>query len=373
MQLRSIKDAGVKGMRVLVRTSLNVPISDGKVVDDFRLKEAAQTLQFLSARGARVVVLGHLGRVGDCLRPVAEALGHHLPEVHVQFVDLPREGFSTFEVPQDPKIITVIENVRTFKGEEENDPELARAFASLGDIFVNDAFADSHRAHASIVGIPEHIPSYAGLLVEREVLMLSEARTPQHPALAIIGGAKFETKEPLISRLLESYDRVCVGGALVNDFFKACGYNVGTSLTSSEGPTQELIDNQRLELPNDVVVESDGRARSTIPTDVKNNERIADAGPATGRRWATYITDASFVLLSGPLGIYEQGFNTETEHVARALADSKAKAVVGGGDTIAALSKQHFDSERVFLSTGGGAMLQFLADGTLVGLESLRA
>lgn len=372
MRLKSIKDVGVKDMRVLVRTSLNVPISGGRVVDDFRLARSAETLKFLCARGARIVVLAHLGRNGESLRPVVDVLQAHIGEAKVQFVDLSQEELSTFEVPADSKIITVVENVRKFRGEEENSPELAKAFSSLGDIFVNDAFADSHRTHASIVGVAGLLPSYAGLLVEREVEALSKALEPSHPALAIIGGAKFETKEPLISRLLQMYDRVCVGGALVNDFFKACGYTIGTSLTSSVGPDQKLIDNQRLELPNDVVVEVDGRARSTIPTDIQATERIVDAGPATGIRWATYIRDASFVLLNGPLGVYEQGFNTETENIARAVATSKAFAVVGGGDTIAALSKQNFDPDRVFLSTGGGAMLQFLADGTLVGLEPLR-
>ncbi len=358
---------------MLVRTSLNVPIQGGRVIDDFRLERSAETLRFLHARGARLVVLGHLGREKESLQSVVEKLQAHIPEAKVQFVSLKVEEFATFQVPADAHIITVMENVRTYAGEEENDKALAHAFASLGDIFVNDAFADSHRTHASIVGIPACLPSYAGLLVEKEVEMLSRALTPSRPALAIIGGAKFETKEPLISRMLQLYDRVCVGGALVNDFFKACGYNIGTSLTSPVGPDKVLIDNQRLELPNDVVVEMDGRARSTIPTDVKDNERIADAGPATGRRWAQYIEDASFVLLNGPLGIYEQGFNTETENIAKALVRSKAHAVVGGGDTIAALSKYTFDPERVFLSTGGGAMLQFLADGTLVGLEPLKA
>ena len=373
MELRNIKDVGVAGKRVLVRTSLNVPISGGRVLDDFRLAASAETLRFLSARGGRVVVLAHLGREGDTLRPVVDALASHVSGMRLQFVDITPGQFASFEVPTDPNVITVMENVRKYKGEEENDPELAHAFASLGDVFVNDAFADSHREHASIVGIPKYLPSYAGLLVEREVEKLSAAREPMHPALAVIGGAKFETKEPLISRLLQSYDRVCVGGALVNDFFKVCGYNIGKSLMSAQSPDKALMNNQRLELPNDVVVAVDGRARSTVPEDVKDEESISDAGPATGRRWATYIADAAFVLMNGPLGVYEHGFNTETEHMARALAESKAHAVVGGGDTIAALSKQHFDPERVFLSTGGGSMLQFLADGTLVGLEPLKA
>jgi phosphoglycerate kinase len=359
-------------MRVLLRASLNVPTKGGKVVNDFRLKPAAEMVRFLVARGARVVVLGHLGRTGDSLRPVAEALGTLMPDLTVTFRDLSREDMSSFEAPADARTVTVLENVRRFPGEEMNDESLARSFSLLGDIFVNDAFSDAHRAHASVVGITKFLPSYAGFCMEREVAKLSEALTPSHPALAIIGGAKFETKEPLIERLLTSYDRVCVGGALVNDFFKACGYPIGTSLFSNGVPKEELRNSQRLELPNDIAVERGGLARTTVPTDVRADERIVDAGPSTGRRWAQYVTDASFVLFNGPLGVYEQGFTDETEAIAQAIASSKARAVVGGGDTVAALSRQHFDPERVFLSTGGGAMLQFLADGTLVGLEPLK-
>lgn len=371
MELRSVRDLGVSGKRVLLRAGLNVPTSGGRVVNDFRLARTAETIRFLSARGARLVVVGHLGRAGESLRPVVSALSMLVPELRFEFQDVPADKLHSLEVPQDSHIVTILENVRRFAGEEENSPVLVKELATLGDIFVNDAFADSHRVHASIVGVTECLPSYAGLCMEEEVTKLSEALSPAHPALAIIGGAKFETKEPLIERLLINYDRVCVGGAIVNDFFKACGYNIGKSFASERLPDERLRNNQRIEFPNDVAAESEGRARTTIPTDIRANERIVDAGPSTGKRWATYVRDAAFVVLNGPLGIYEEGFTAQTEVIAKALADSKARAVVGGGDTIATLSKEHFDPERVFLSTGGGAMLQFLADGTLVGLVPL--
>lgn len=371
MHLKSIRDAGVEGKCVVLRAGLNLPVQNGKVVDDFRLSRALTTVQFLLECGAKLVILAHLGREGESLSPVRDVLAARLPNVHIQLA----EGeLSTWKAQIDmlpANTIFLGENVRRCAGEEENNLDLAKQFAALGDLFVNDAFADSHRTHASVVGIQQFLPSYAGLLVEEEVTRLSEAFSPSHPALAIIGGAKFETKEPLIERLVEHYDRVCVGGALVNDFFKACGYDIGTSLVSEKVPSESLLKNQRVELPSDIVVTSGTAARTTMPTDVKSTESIADAGPATGQRWATYINDASFVLLNGPLGIYEKGFTTETEALARAIVASKAKAVIGGGDTTAAMHQFSFDEGRVFVSTGGGAMLQFLVDGTLVGLEGL--
>ncbi len=374
MELKSITNVDVRGKRVILRAGLNVPTSHGRVVDDFRLAKAAQTISFLVAKGARVLLLGHLGREKESLRPVIEALQGHLPGNKVVLHDNPLEDIARIFESSPPKQIFALENVRRFEGEETNDPVLAEKFAKLGDVYVNDAFADSHREHVSIVGIPKHLPSYAGLLVEEEVLKLKDAREPQRPALAIVGGAKFETKEPLIEKLVGIYDRVCVGGAIVNDFFKAQGFNVGESLVSGRGPSEKLLSNQRIEIPSDIVaVKSDNSARTTIPADVRNDEKILDSGPGTGRRWAQYVLDAQFVLMNGPLGVYERGFNAETERLAHALTASNARAVVGGGDTIAAIQKTNFDPERIFLSTGGGAMLEFLATGTLVGLQPLWA
>lgn len=371
MNLKSIRDLDVRGKRVLLRTGLNVPVAGGRVIDSFRLARAAKTIEFLSHRGARIILLGHLGRHGESVRPVIEALRGHLPGVSLRL----SETSPTNSVPEVASLkegeVLALENTRRFLGEEENDPILAQALAALGDIFVNDAFSDSHRVHASVVGVAALLPSFAGFLVEEEVQKLSVALLPKRPAIAIIGGAKFETKEPLIEKLVGIYDRVCVGGALVNDFYKAKGLSVGLSLISKKGPSPQILTHPRIEVPVDIVAATDNTSHVTQPGDVRADEQIVDAGPMTGRLWGEYIHSAEFVLMNGPLGVYEKGFNAETENLARALSTSKAQAVVGGGDTIAALTKTHFDPERIFLSTGGGAMLQFLADGTLPGLEAL--
>ena len=174
-----------------------------------------------------------------------------------------------------------------------------------------------------------------------------------------------------IEKLASIYDRVCVGGAIVNDFYKAKGLNVGASLVSEKGPSQEILNHPRIEIPFDIVAATENTSHVIAPEGVADDEKIVDAGPMTGKLWTGYIQEAQFVLMNGPLGMYERGFNAETENLARALSTSKARAVVGGGDTIAALTRTHFDESRIYLSTGGGAMLQFLAEGTLPGLEAL--
>jgi phosphoglycerate kinase len=371
MELRSVKEADVRGRAVLLRAGLNVPVSGGRVVDDFRLLRALETLELLLARGARVMVLAHIGRKQESLRPVFAALAAHLPHRKMRF--------HASGIPAAEEVVSlrdgealVLENVRRLPGEETNDPALAKRLASLADLYVNDAFSDSHREHASIVGIPAHLPSYAGLVVMNEMAHLIEARNPTRPAVAVIGGAKFETKEPLLKALAPVYDTVMVGGAIVNDIFKAQGIDVGDSLISETPPDLSvLMRHPHIEIPTDVVVATERASRTTVPGDMRKGERIVDAGPETGMRWAVHIQNAGFVLMNGPLGVYERGFNTETERLAKTLAHSSAYAVVGGGDTIAALRKTNFDESRVFLSTGGGAMLDFLAHGTLPGLLPL--
>lgn len=371
MKLRSVNDVEVRGKRVLLRAGLNVPVAGGRVVDDFRLAKATRTMELLLSRGAKVIVLAHVGRGGESLAPVVDALTRRLRSTRPKFFTPGLPDEATLATLRDGELL-VVENIRRLAGEETNDAAFAQSLAGLADIYVNDAFADSHRMHASVVGVSRLLPAYAGLLVVEEVEQLSQALTPHAPAIAILGGAKFETKEPLVRKLANLYDRVCVGGALVNDFYKAKGYEVGISLVSDTPPRlDDLLVHPRIELPMDIIVTTGIASRAILPTEVRAQERIADAGPGTGARWATYIQEAGFVLMNGPLGIYERGFNAETERLAHALAESQARAVVGGGDTIAALEKTNFDPQRVFLSTGGGAMLQFLADGTLPGLAPL--
>jgi phosphoglycerate kinase len=276
-----------------------------------------------------------------------------------------------------PGGVLMLENLRRDSREEKNDPEFAKELAMLADVFVEDSFDTCHREHASIVGVPALLPSYAGLAVETEVAHLLRARTPKHPALAVIGGAKFSTKEPVLKRLLDVYDHVFIGGALANDFLKAKGYEVGASLTSDAGQEtiKELLKNPKLVTPVDVVVAKRGEkrehAREAKLDDVHSDEIILDAGPHTASALVDLANKAKTIVWNGPFGRYEDGFMDATEAFARALATSKAHSVIGGGDTIGALDELHFTNDRAFLSTGGGAMLDFLAYGTLPGLEVL--
>jgi len=358
MQIRSVRDAEIKGKRVVMRVDFNVPLKEGVVVDDARIKAVVPTLEFLQQAGAaQITLLTHLGRPEGS---VVESL--KVAPVEVRLRELT-------QVPFELK-----ENLRFDSREEANDEGFAKELAGLGDIFVNDAFAVAHRAAASTVGITKYLPSFAGLLVEREVAMLSEALEPPPNSLAILGGAKFETKIPLIETLLKRYGRVLLGGALGNDVVKARGLSVGSSLVSAIPVPTELAMNERLMVPLDAVVrDKDLNAeRTALIHDLRAIESVVDIGPATEKLWQEEVEQAPFVLWNGPLGVYESGYTRGTNAVAEALTRAKVRAVVGGGDTIAAVSHFTFDPEKVFLSTGGGAMLEFLAQGTLPALEPLK-
>lgn len=358
-EIKSVQEADVLGKRVLVHTDFDVPLKDGSVVDDFRIKAALPTLQLLKEKGAaKIIIISKLGRpegkVVEGLRmaPVAARLA--------SFIDMSN--------------IEVHENVRFDPREEANDNTYAKELASLGDIFVNEAFADSHRAHASIVGIPKYLPSYAGIRFMEEVSRVGEALTPPAKSLAIIGGAKFETKQPLLEKLVSSYGTIFLGGALANDLLKSRGMPVGASLISDGAVPTTLAENFHIQAPVDLVLASATLpARAAKTGDVHHDDRIVDIGENTAGQWAEQIKSAEFVLWNGPVGICEEGFAAGTETLAAALASSPCKALVGGGDTAAALSKFSFDKQRVYISTGGGAMLELLTNGTLPGIEALKA
>lgn len=373
MQMRSLTEASVAHTRVLLRTSLNVPISaEGEVGDKYRLQRGLPTIQWLTNQGAKVVLVGYLGRDGASLRPVAKALQQLSPNTPIAFTDTPLEQVGKEVDALAPGSCLMLENVRRYEGEEKNDPTFAASLASLADIFVDDAFAEAHRAYASNVGVAALLPSYAGLLMQEEVTKLSEALEPQEEAIAIVGGAKFETKEPLLERLLGIYKEVFLGGALANDLLKARGFPIGASMTSDMPVPVSLAGEERLHAPKDLTVEG-GEARQANTADVRAQERIVDVGERTKHLWAEAIAKSSFVLWNGPLGMYEKGYVDGTDALAEAIAASKCKAVLGGGDTAAALAKFSFDEQRVFVSTGGGAMLQFLTNGgVLPALEVLK-
>jgi phosphoglycerate kinase len=266
----------------------------------------------------------------------------------------------------------MLENTRRFKGEVENEKVLAKNFASLGSIFVNEAFSVSHRPHASIVGIPRIIPGYAGFLFADEVSHLSKAFNPPKPFLFILAGAKFETKFPLVKKFLELADTVFLGGALANDLLKAKGYEIGLSKHAfSDLGFAEVGASPKLILPIDVVVEASGVAAIKDVSDVASNEKIVDAGPKTLALLAEKIAAAKFILWNGTLGAYEDGFVGPTEALAGSITSSGAESVVGGGDTLASIAKLNLTDKFSFVSTGGGAMLDFLANGTLPGITAL--
>ncbi len=376
--MRSVRKIQIlENIPVLVRAALNVPVENGQVMGAFRLRRALRTIAFLQARGARTVLIGHIGEKGtETLEPVFRAMMPMVPGIQFCHVSTgPVARAMVRELP--PGGVLMLENLRRDAGEVANDTKFAADLADLGDVFVEDSFDVCHRAHASVVGVPEYLPSYAGLLVEEEVTELSKARAPKNPGIAIIGGAKFATKEPVLKRLLSTYDRVFVGGALANDFIKASGKPVGCSLVSdaSQAEIRQLLGSRKLMLPIDYVVAPIGSRRSAgriaLPHDVQPDEAILDNGPQTVLMLAERIKNAKTVLWNGPLGNYENGFVEGTEALAKVIASSKAYSVIGGGDTVAAIERLGLNERISFISTGGGAMLDFLADGTLPGLAVL--
>lgn len=359
---------------VLVRSSLNVPVLGGEVANTYRLRRAAETLEFLAGKGARVIVISHIGEAGtETLTPVASALSFFLKRVSFfpESTGLrARDAVRTMA----PGSILVLENLRRHKGETANDPAFAKELASLADLFVQDAFDTCHRSHASIVGVPYMLPSYAGAVLEEEITGLSPALRPASPSLAIIGGAKFSTKEPVLLALLARCDKVFVSGALANDFLKAKGYGIGKSLISNLGSArlEPMLKNKRLMLPTDArVTGPDGTVRVVPVTEVGPEDIIVDHGPETSARIAAETHKAKTIIWNGPLGNYEKGFTEGSAECARAIAGSKAHSIVGGGDTVAVIEKLGLAERFSFLSTGGGAMLDFLAKGTLPGIKAL--
>ena len=330
--MKSILEAGdLKGKKVLVRVDWNVPIEDGKVVDDFRIKKSLPTLEYLKGAGAKVVIATHLE-----------------PE------DTDTKLLQTYV----PKGMKLLENLRTNPGEESNSKEFAEKLASKINIYVNEAFSVSHRRHASIVGVPLYLPSYIGLQFALEIKELSKAFSPKKPFLLILGGAKFDTKLPLLKKFIHIADYIFVGGALANNFFKEQGVDIGHSL-ASEGNfgLKELLNTGKIILPEDTIIK-DGK--------------ILDAGPRTMENLKSIISASKLVLWNGPLGGYENGYKVATLALAKIISESSCESIIGGGDTIASIKELDLFDKFSFVSTGGGAMLDFLATGTLPGIEALK-
>lgn len=332
----------LKGRSVLVRVDWNVPVQDGVVTDDFRIKHSIKTIEFLQKAGAKVTLISHFTGEGNSLAPVAEHAKRYFPGL-------------TFNTEGD---LRLMENLRHDPGEKENDRAFADKLSLLGEIFVNEAFSESHRAYASIVLLPALMPSYGGLRLAEEVKELSRAFYPKRPFLFVLGGAKFETKLPLLKKFVDIADDIFVGGALANEFFKAMGRDVGDSLVSGgEFGLNEIFNSGKIILPEDTI---------------EINKKILDVGPLSIEKLKEKISAASLILWNGPLGNYEGGYKVATLAVARAIAESGKESMIGGGDTLAAIEELKLLNRFSFVSTGGGAMLAFLVHGTLPGIEALK-
>lgn len=353
LNFKTIRDCeGLRGKRVFLAIDLNMPIQDGKVVDDYRIIRSKKTLDFLADSGARTLLVSHRTDKNESLTPVYQYLKK---SYSIAFAKTIEETKSALEKAEDGSLV-LLENIRQFAGEEENDKVFAKKLTGLAEVYVNEAFSASHRTHASIVGVPRFLPHYAGFLFEEEVLNLSKAFSPVHPFLFILGGAKTETKLPLLKKFFALADTVFVGGVLANDVFKARGEPVGSSSVSATAFPSALLHHPKLRVPQDVM---------------RSGDRIVDAGEKTVADIRASARAAKLVVWNGPLGEYERGFTAGTEGVARALAESGAETIVGGGDTLAAIARLGILKKFSFVSTGGGAMLEFLATGTLPGIEAL--
>jgi phosphoglycerate kinase len=369
MSLPLLKDAGnLRGKRVLLRLDADLSIENGAPRDTFRLDRAGRTLEYLKAQGAKTLITGHIGRKPEeTLKPVFEYLKKIIPVV---FAPTLADAKTKIGKALEGEFV-LLENLRAFPGETKDDPTFSKELASLADVYVNEAFAVSHRQHASIVGVPALLRSYAGFVFAEEVEHLSRAFSPVHPALLILGGAKFETKLPLIERFLTIADNIYVGGALANDVYRARGYEIGASLVSDFKIDSKLFSHPKLLAPSDCLVQTAAGTIEKGADSVGKKEKIVDAGTDALADLRALIEKAAFILWNGPLGLYEEGFDKGTVALAQELAECDAETIVGGGDSLAVISRLGLLPRFSFVSTGGGAMLEFLANQTLPGIEVL--
>ncbi|WHY97375.1 phosphoglycerate kinase [Peribacillus simplex] len=391
MNKKSIKDIELKGKRVFCRVDFNVPMQDGKISDDTRIKAALPTISYLTEQGAKVILASHLGRpkgqVVEELRlaPVAKRLS----ELSGKDVKKAEEAYgetvqSIIDNMQNGEIL-LLENVRFYPGEEKNDQELAKSFAALADVYVNDAFGAAHRAHASTEGIAHHLPAVAGLLMEKELSVLGKALSnPERPFTAIIGGAKVKDKIGVIENLLEKVDHLIIGGGLGYTFIKAQGHEIGNSLLEEDKIelAKSFIESAKekgvkLHLPIDAVVTAefspDAEAANVDIDAIPNDKMALDIGPKTSDLFADVIKSSKLVIWNGPMGVFEfDKFANGTRTVARALAEAKdTYSIVGGGDSAAAAEKFGLAEKMSHISTGGGASLEFMEGKELPGVVAL--
>lgn len=417
MNKLTVSDVDVSNKRVLVRVDFNVPLKEGKVMDDTRIRSSLPTIQYLLEKNAAVILMSHLGRPEGTFEeelrmlPAARRLSEIMGIEVKQAEDCVGSEVAKAASELKPGEVLMLENLRFHPGETQNDPEFSKKLASLADIYINDAFGTAHRAHASTVGVTEHLPAAAGFLMKREMEVLSEILFyPSRPFIAIIGGAKISDKIGVIEYLSTKTDTILIGGGMANTFLKAEGFDLGDSLVENEKIEQaDFILKQyknfaesksskatrfemkrvneksssfgerkcELLLPRDLVIakdiKDDEKTKTVKPYNIPSGWKALDIGRETIAEYVEYIKNASTILWNGPMGVFEyDNFANGTMKIATAVAESKGKAFVGGGDSVAAVEKLGLVNDIYHISTGGGASLEFLEGKILPGIEVLK-
>lgn len=390
---KSVTDIAVEGKKVLVRCDFNVPMKDGKITDDRRIREALKTVNYLVDNKAMVILMSHLGRPSGegfeekyTLAPVAKRIEELTGKKVVMASDGEVVGENAKKAVAEMKAqdIVLLDNVRFVKGETKNNTEFAKELASLGDIFVNDAFGTAHRAHSSTAGIAEFLPSAMGFLIEKEVSFMGKAlEAPERPFAAILGGAKVSDKIAVIENLMDKVDALAIGGAMAYTFLKAQGYKVGTSLVEDDKLelAKSLIEkaankNVKLLLPIDHQIaaefKEDAVSKITEGADIEDGFMGMDIGPKSVELYSETLKNAKTIIWNGPMGVFEMAkFAEGTKQVAKTLSEADAITIIGGGDSAAAVEQLGYGDKMTHISTGGGASLEFLEGKVLPGIDVL--
>ena len=389
MDKKTVRDIQLKGKRVLMRVDFNVPMKDGAVTDDKRIRAALPTIQYVLEQGASLIVMSHLGRPKGgpdpefSLKAAAEVLAKLLGRPVKMAPECVGPEVEALAKALKPGEVLMLENVRFHPEEEKNDPAFAKRLAALGEIYVNDAFGSAHRAHASTEGVAKYLPAVSGFLMEQELEYLSRATdNPQHPYIAILGGAKISDKIAVIENLLRKCDRLIIGGGMANTFLAAKGYDMADSLVETEavGKAKEILAKagNKLLLPVDAVVgdkfEAEAASKVVSVDKVPAGWRIMDIGPKSLEAFQGALKGAKLVVWNGPMGVFEfPKFAEGTFSLARFLGDLGATTVIGGGDSASAVKKAGVSKKMTHVSTGGGASLEFLEGKTLPGVAALNS
>ncbi len=390
--MKTLKQMNIKNKKVLIRCDFNVPLKDGKIVDNTRIVKALPTIKYCLDQNAKVILFSHLGRIKEesdldknNLKPVAKEL-EKLLEHKVTFIEKTRgEELEDAINNMKEQDVILVQNTRyedlDGKKESKNDPELGAYWASLGDVFVNDAFGTIHRAHASNVGIASNIASCIGFLIEKELTALKELDHPKHPYIVILGGAKVQDKIGVIENLVTKADKILIGGGMAFTFLKAEGYEVGNSLVDEENIDfcKKILEKypDKIVLPIDAAVTTEysenEEYRVKDISNIEYNEMGLDIGPDSEKMFENYLKDASIAVWNGPLGVYEfKKYKQGTDNLLKFIVDNDIKVILGGGDIVAAATTSGYKDQIYHISTGGGATLEYLEGKKLPGLEAIK-